>query len=86
MTRRYEENEWLEELIDTIVTLYLVNGTKLTGPLLGCTGNVLFLGPKSGDSDGVHQMVYKSVISTVQPVNNRPCERHHARSRGHFAA
>lgn len=86
MNRRYDENEWLEELVDTIVTVYLANGTKLMGPLLGYTANALFLGPKCGDVDGVQQMIYKGVISTVQPASSRSCERHHTRSRGHVAA
>ncbi len=71
MNRRFDENAWLDQLINIPVAVYLGNGIKLTGLMRGHDVNVLFLSPESGDSEAPLQMVYKGFCSTVQPLQTR---------------
>lgn len=55
------QEKFLNDLIEnkTIAAIYLKNGIKLTGQIIGASKDAVFL------NSPVTQMVYKSCISTV---------------------
>ena len=58
------QNEFLEELTDSLVCVFLTNGVKLTGNLIKSDDECLTLTTSGGDI----QLVYKHAISTVLPA------------------
>jgi RNA chaperone Hfq len=55
------QERFLSALIEkkAIVTIYLMNGIKLTGKIVGASKNTILL------SEPVPQMIYKSRVSTI---------------------
>jgi sRNA-binding regulator protein Hfq len=83
VSTRFSEDSWLDQLLDMPVAVYLGNGIKLSDiRLLGHDADVLFVGQEPGCQEC---MIYKSFISTVQPVRaNRG--HSHQRTDGIFSA
>ena len=58
------QDEFLEDLIDSLVCVFLTNGVKLTGNLIKSDDECLTLTTSSNNI----QLVYKHAISTVLPT------------------
>jgi sRNA-binding regulator protein Hfq len=71
MNEKLDEQSWLDQLINQDVVIFIGNGVKLGGVLLGHDLDVLFLGHESRESELGSQMIYKTFISTVQPMHMR---------------
>jgi RNA chaperone Hfq len=65
LSTEYQER-FISELIanQTSVAVYLKNGIKLTGKIVGVTNDVIFL------NQPVPQMIYKKQISTILPLQS----------------
>ena len=70
------QDEFLQTLVSdkTTVNVYLVNGIKLSGQLVGFDQFVVLL-----ESGTAVQLVFKHAISTVLPVNGREPARESAK-------
>lgn len=68
MNQRFTEDAWLDAHIGRAVHLYLCSGIKLIGLLQSHDIDVIVL---AGGADNLHsigQLIYKSAISTIQPI------------------
>jgi RNA chaperone Hfq len=73
MATKYSEEGFIESLIESgeIVDVYLANGIKMKGAILGSDIDVIFVGKNPSESDQKDDhpsMIYKSAISTVKPI------------------
>jgi sRNA-binding regulator protein Hfq len=66
MKARMTEDAFLEARTGQPVAIYLINGIKLLGSLIGHDAEVVFLNPRDAhDDDATAMMVSKAAISTV---------------------
>jgi RNA chaperone Hfq len=58
------QDKFLAELIanQTPVAIYLKNGVKLTGKIIGVTNDIIFL------NNPAPQMIYKKQVNTILPM------------------
>ena len=75
VNQRFTEDGWLDAHIDTAVNLYLCSGIKLMGLLQSHDIDVIVLADGIDDPDPVSQLIYKSAISTIQPIRMRQAIR-----------
>ena len=75
VNQRFTEDAWLDAHIDTAVNLYLCSGIKLMGLLQSHDIDVIVLGDGIDAPDPVSQLIYKSAISTIQPMRMRQAIR-----------
>ena len=62
-----EQSCFLAKLVETesLVSVYLVHGVKLTGKLIGFSDKAIFLG------EPIPQMIYKRSIGTIIAAGNK---------------
>jgi RNA chaperone Hfq len=75
VNQKITEDAWLDAHIEGAVNLYLCSGTKLQGLLLSHDLDVIVLGDGSEDPGQDSQLIYKSAISTIQPIRMRKAIR-----------
>jgi sRNA-binding regulator protein Hfq len=75
VNQRFTEDAWLDAHIDTAIDLYLCSGIKLMGLLQSHDIDVIVIGNGSDDPGQDTQMIYKSAISTIQPIRLRQAIR-----------
>ena len=75
VNQRFTEDAWLDAHTDTAVNLYLCSGIKLTGQLLSHDIDVIVLGDGLTHPVPATQLIYKSAISTIQPIRMRQTGR-----------
>jgi len=68
VNQRFTEDAWLDKHIDRAVNIYLCSGIKLMGLLESHDIDVVMLGDGTGDLEPTSQLIYKSAISTIQPI------------------
>ncbi len=67
------QEKFLAQLIknQSTVSIYLKNGIKLTGKIIGATKDIIFL------NDPVPQMIYKNRVSTIVPLEKQESIANH---------
>lgn len=66
MKTKLTESAFLAEHVGVKVDVYLINGIRLSGTLLGAHQDLVFLEPLE-KHDGTMQMVLKHAISSIVP-------------------
>jgi sRNA-binding regulator protein Hfq len=75
VTQRFTEDAWLDAHIGRAIHLYLCSGIKLIGLLKSHDIDVIVLGGGSDNPHSSSQLIYKSAISTIQPIPTKQAIR-----------
>jgi len=75
VNQRFTEDAWLDAHIGRTIHLYLCSGIKLIGLLQSHDIDVIVLGGGADNPHSMSQLIYKSAISTIQPIQMKQAIR-----------